>query len=204
MALVDFVYRCPECGHDPMSGEDDWARCSACHVRVERARRDLVVKSARGDVLRRATAKAVGDAVERHGGPWGRGAEAFRARGYEAAAMVSWRMDEEAIRRGGRLVGFAERMGPATPGSIRVNPSRVEIRDGTARGWEHLEIRSMQATSSSLQLSFPGDRLAQLAFVADSPRRWETLMRGLIAEAHRRAGRGEVLEFQPRIVTEAR
>ena len=93
-------------------------------------------------------------------------------------------------------------MGPAMPGLITVDGETVAVDDGRPGSgrWRHLDLRAVQAASSSLQLSLPGDGLVQLRFLDDSPRRWETLMRRLIRDAWERGGRGRVVEFQPRIV----
>lgn len=119
-----------------------------------------------------------------------------------ARALVSWRISEEAVWHRGALLGFAETMGPAGEGRIEVDAETVAVDDGRpASGrWAHLDLRAVQAASSSLQLSLPGDGLVELRFPGDSPRRWETLMHRLIADAWARAGRGRVVEFQPRIV----
>ena len=121
---------------------------------------------------------------------------------YSARALVSWRIAEDAVWHRGVLRGYSESMGPAVEGSITVDRDTVSV-DGGATGagrWRHLDIGAVQAASSSLQLSLPGDRLVEFRFLGDSPRRWETLVRRLIADAWERAGRGRVVEFQPRIV----
>ena len=125
---------------------------------------------------------------------------------YSARALISWRIREEAVWHRGVLRGFAETMGPALPGSITVDRDRVSIDDGGpgSGSWRHLDLGAVQAASSSLQLSLPADRFVQFRFLDDSPRRWETLMRRLVADAWERAGRGRVVEFQPRIVTRRR
>lgn len=122
---------------------------------------------------------------------------------YSARVDVSWRDSEQPVRYRGVLRGFVETMGPAAAGTIAVDREAVSVDDGrpTSGRWRHLEIRAVQAASKSLQLSLPGDQLVQFRFVDDSPRRWEILMRMLIAEAYERAGKGRVVEFQPRIVT---
>jgi len=122
---------------------------------------------------------------------------------YSARAEVSWRASEQAVWHRGALLGFAESMGPRARGTITVDREAVSIDDGRpASGrWPLLDIRAVQAASRSLQLSLPGDELVQLQFLNDSPRRWEILMRLLVAHAYERAGRGRVIEFQPRIVT---
>ena len=60
----------------------------------------------------------------------------------------------------------------------------------------------MQTSSSSLQVTIPSGELIQLRFSLDSPRRWEQLLKAALQKAYREAGRGEIVEFQPRIVTE--
>lgn len=122
---------------------------------------------------------------------------------YSARAEICWRISEEPVWHRGALLGFAESMGPKAPGTIRVDSETVLVDDGRpASGrWRHLDIRAVQAASKSLQLSLPGDGLVELNFLNDSPRRWEILMRRLIRDAYERAGRGRVVEFQPRIVT---
>ena len=122
---------------------------------------------------------------------------------YSARALVSWRTSEEAVWHRGVLRGFSESMSPELPGSIAVDGDTISVEDGrpASGGWRHVDLGAVQATSSSLQLSLPGDVLVQLRFLDDSPRRWETLMRRMISDAWERAGRGRVVEFQPRIVT---
>ena len=122
---------------------------------------------------------------------------------YSAAAMVSWRISERAVRYRGVLRGFTESMGASLRGTLTVDREEVVVEDGRPGSgrWRHLDICAVQASSSALQLSLPGNRLVQLHFPDDSPRRWEGLMRHLITEAYERAGRGRVVEFQPRVVT---
>ena len=122
---------------------------------------------------------------------------------YSARAEICWRISEQPVWHRGALLGFAESMGPKVPGTITVDGKAVLVDDGRPESgrWRLLDVRAVQAASKSLQLSLPGDGFVQLSFLNDSPRRWEILMRRLIADAYERAGRGRVIEFQPRIVT---
>ena len=122
---------------------------------------------------------------------------------YSAAVMVSWRTTESTVRYRGVLRGFTEFMGPPAPATLTVDREEVAVEDGRRDSgrWRHLDIRAVQASSSALQLSLRGNRLVQLRFPDDSPRRWEELIRRLVSEAYERAGRGRVVEFQPRVVT---
>jgi len=202
MALVDLCYRCPECGHDPMEGEGDEAWCGSCGVRIERRRGRLWMTAPGDDGTTRVSARELCRRIDARGGPMTRATAPDGTLEYTARVMVSWRIAEDAVWHRGVLRGYSESMGPAVEGSITVDRDTVSVDGGRsgARRWRHLDIGAVQAASSSLQLSLPGDRLVQFRFLGDSPRRWETLMRRLIAEAWERAGRGRVVEFQPRVV----
>ena len=203
MALVDLCYRCPECGHDPMRGEGDAAWCESCGVRIERRQGRLTMISSENDIEFDIKASNLYRKLYEHGGPMTRATRADGTVRYSARAEICWRISEEPVWHRGALLGFAESMGPKAPGTIRVDSETVLVDDGRpASGrWRHLDIRAVQAASKSLQLSLPGDGLVELNFLNDSPRRWEILMRRLIRDAYERAGRGRVVEFQPRIVT---
>ena len=205
MALADLLYRCPRCGFDPMEGVGDEASCPSCGTGFTRGRgnRVLVERRPDGGTVETPVSALVG-LIEASGGPLTRARRPDGSMGYSADVDVSWRVAEEPVHHRGELRGFSERMGEPVPGVLTVDESSVTVRteaDGEAT-WPFLEIRALQTSSSSLQLSLPEDRLVQFRFREDSPRRWEDLMRHLLREAYRRAGKGNVVEFQPRIVTE--
>lgn len=203
MALIDLCYRCPQCGHDPMGGEGDAAWCPSCGTRIERSRGRLLLSLAERDQRFDVSAADLCRRIDEHGGPITRATKEDGMLEYSAPARISWRVSEQAVRYRGVLRGFVESMGPAEPGTVTVDRERVHVECGGrgAGSWRHLDLGAVQASSSSLQLSLPDDQLVQLRFLDDSPRRWETLMRRLITDAYERAGRGRVVEFQPRIVT---
>ena len=203
MALIDLCYRCPQCGHDPMGGEGDAAWCESCGIRIERSRGRLLLSLAERDQRFDVSAADLCRRIDEHGGPVTRATREDGTLEYSARARISWRVSERAVRYRGVLRGFVESMGPPAPGTVTVDRDRVHVDPGGrhAGSWHHLDLGAVQASSSSLQLSLPDDQLVQLRFLDDSPRRWETLMRRLITDAYERAGRGRVVEFQPRIVT---
>lgn len=198
MALTDLCYLCPECGCDPMAGKGDQAWCTSCGLRVRRTRRGLLLTPAKGEgEPRRCSAREVSQRVERN-------LIKSIPIEYSARATVSWRVRECPLWHGGTLKGFYETMGPPSRGTITARRDSVSVAAGAARdpagSWNYLELLALQTSSSSLQISLPGGRLVQLRFAGDSPKRWDDLMRHLVAAAYQRAGRGAVLEFQPRIV----
>jgi len=203
LALVDFCYRCPECGHDPMGGEGDATWCDSCGVRIERRRGRLVASIPKNDIQFDIKATDLYRKLYELGGPMPRATRADGTVRYSARAEICWRISEQPVWHRGALLGFAESMGPKAPGTITVDREAVLVDDGRPESgrWRLLDLRAVQAASKSLQLSLPGDGLVQLSFLNDSPRRWEILMRHLVTDAYERAGRGRVIEFQPRIVT---
>ncbi|NNM34112.1 MAG: hypothetical protein HKO53_13645 [Gemmatimonadetes bacterium] len=205
MALADLLYRCPRCGFDPMEGDGDEASCPACRTGFARGRGNRVLLERRpdGGTVETPVAALVG-LIEASGGPLTRARRPDGSIGYSAEVDISWRVAEEPVHHKGALKGFSEIMGEPAAGILTVDEDAVTVRtEGKGESeWRFLEIRALQTSSSSLQLSLPDDQLVQFRFRGDSPRRWEDLMRHLLREAYRRAGKGNVVEFQPRIVTE--
>jgi len=198
--LQHLLYRCPECGHDPAEATEEGARCPACDARFMRTEGAAIrVVSPEGE--RVAGAPELVDAIDR----W----EVTDPSGFvdgkpDYGARVRFR---KAVGQGtawerGRVSGFYEQFTERVRGDLRVSPDGLTLRDESDGVWEWgwSQIRAVQTSSRSVQINLHPGGLFDLAFEADSPRRWE----GLIHRALRRhyAGRGlEVLEFQPRIVT---
>jgi len=120
---------------------------------------------------------------------------------------------EAPVRWEGEFLGFAEAMGETIPGILHLTEGALILWTGKAgeggsdggnstQTWPLLEIRAVQTSSSSLQFSPSSGGLVQFRFPADSPFRWETLLRHALRKAYQREGLGEIVEFQPRIVSE--
>lgn len=187
-----------------MRGEGDGAWCESCGVRIERRQGQLLMFPPKDDLSFKIKPADLGRRICEHGGPMARATQADGTVRYSARADVSWRTSERPVWYRGELLGFAETMGPPFPATVTVDRETVSVDgDGSGAGsgrWSLLDIRAVQAASRSLQISLPGDRLVQFRFADDSPRRWEILLRLLISDAWEGAGRGRVVEFQPRIV----
>lgn len=204
MALAHFLFRCPLCGHDPMAGKGDRAWCGGCGARFGRGRGGCSIEVSRAESPSETRPAAeLADAIDAWGGPLTAATRADGKIRYEARARARWRVGEEAVRYRGRLVGFQERMGTPTAGVLRATGDRLEFTSDArvpTRTWPWLELRAVQTSSSRLQIRTGAGELVQFRFEADSPRRWELLVRRLVSRAYDRQGRGEVVEFQPRIV----
>jgi hypothetical protein len=200
MPLVDLIYRCPMCGADAMREENDRvAGCRACarvyehipergRIRVEGQDgsvqevevEDLVAGTARADVGEVVVAPVV--AVD---------------------AVVRVAREEESVTYRRRLIGFVESRGPALSGRLTLYHDRIDFKPdaGPARTWALLDVRAIQTASASVQISPLEGGVVTFRILGDSPRRWEDLVRTRIRNAWRAAGRGEIIEFQPRIRT---
>ncbi len=203
MPLWHFLYLCPECGFDPMEGKGDRAWCSSCGVRFHRDR-EGELKLARPDGTQEVrTGPELAEAIDGFGGPLSRARYEGGKIRYGARAALRLLNGEAPVRRGGQLLGYHELLDGARVGHVEVDPEGVSFdpeTDGTALRWPLMELKSLQASSAAIQLGHPEHGLAEFRFFSDSPRRWEDLLARLIRDAWRRAGRGEIVEFQPRIV----
>lgn len=112
---------------------------------------------------------------------------------------------EGPVRHSGEVVGFAEELGDPREGVLELTSRALNLW-GEAEGvspvdqWALADIRAVQTTSSALQISPITGGVILFRFQDDSPRRWEDLLHRRLRERFRADGRGEILEFQPRIV----
>ena len=106
------------------------------------------------------------------------------------------------VRHRGCFVGRVERLGSPRPGTLRLTCDALEFApaSGPVRRWPLAEISAVQASSGTLQVKPRRQPLAAFRFPEGSVRLWEELLREALRRFYRSAGRGEIMEFQPRIV----
>lgn len=206
MALHHLLFRCPDCGHDPLEGEGDRATCSACgrqYVR-HRAGGTIAVHGA-GETIE----VPIGDLTQRideHGGALSSGVDADGRIQYSARATAQQAGEDQPVRFRGQVLGFVEQLGEGEPGELTVTEEALSfLADGQPAGqertWTLLGIRAVQSASSSIQISPSEGGVVLFKFESDSPVRWERLVKQAMQRAYERAGRGQIKEFQPRIVS---
>lgn len=194
MALTALLFRCPACGADPLLAVRSGARCRSCGRSYEQGTEGtLRIREPDGRLVERPVAEL----AARAGEMWGADAP-------EGEARVRMReaTEEVPVRQGRELLGFFERRGPVRPGLLRLDGEAVHFQpDGEeeARRWPLLELRAVQGSSSSVQISPKAGGVITFRFETDSPRRWEERLREAVRRSWARAGRGPVGEFQPRI-----
>lgn len=208
MPLYDLLWACPACGKDRGLRDDDQS-CSACGTRFLRES-GAAIRSIAPDGsssvrtpaewldLLPTPASLLGDQPVR-----------------TARVMIQPVTGEATV--GGDL-GFLNRIevfGDETTGTLTLLADGVKVTEtgeghsksgGERAGdWWGLEtLTAVQTSSKSLQLKRRGAPLISFRFLNDSVYLWEQLIRAALRDFYQRTGRGEIVEFQPRIVTMGR
>lgn len=202
MALKDVLYRCPLCGADAMEGRKDHAHCSSCGRHYLRGPAPARIRVEEPGGERAVLAAELVERVGSFAGPvTGDGGEGSGEEVQETPVRVRWAVGEETVRYGGELLGFTERLGPRTEMRLRLTPTALELLgdEDRRRRWNLMDLRAVQVSSSSLQVYTLARELVHFRFLDDSAFRWETLLQETLRAAYREAGKGEIIEFQPRI-----
>lgn len=203
MALKDVLYRCPYCGHDTMAGRKDHAHCASCGRSFLRGPAPSRIRVEEEGVERSVSARKLVERVTSFGEPVsGDGADDRGARlPRETRVRVRWAVGEETVRLGGELLGFTERLGAPSEMLLRLTASALELLGDAdrRRRWNLMDLRAVQASSSSLQVYTLAGELVHFRFLEDSAFRWEVLLQETLRAAYRAAEKGEIIEFQPRI-----
>src|SRR5205085_1437485 len=102
----------------------------------------------------------------------------------------------------GEYFGRFEKFGVAALGTLHVDDAtvRFESDEATTFRINLLDLTAIQLSSSSLQIKVRDKPVMTIRFAHSSPKLWDERLQIAVREAWTRAGRGEVVEFQPRIV----
>lgn len=198
MAIHDLLWGCPLCGTEGrLRTRRRVTTCAACGVRFRRARgAAIAAQTPDGRTLVRTAAAW----VDRSPPPAPPGpADSL---GPERAIL---RIAEEAValRPGGVFAGWGERFGPKRPGRATLTPESLLFHEdgGTSHEWPIDRFTAVQPTSSALQVKTRDAPVAFFQFLEGSVRRWEFWIQHRLRALHTAAGRGDIVEFQPRITT---
>lgn len=193
MAIRDLLWACPACREPESLARDGRAeKCRACGARLHRGRRATIVLEVAGRTPQVREAREwvdlLGDPVD--------GQPEVSARVILRDVARSW-----PLREGGELLGFVERFGPDMAGTLLMSTDAIRFQPdaGPLRVWPILDVTAVQPASSKLQLKVKGHDVVTLRFIDSSVRLWEARIQRRLREAWRAAGRGEIVEFQPRV-----
>lgn len=203
MALPDLLWACPECGEDRgLSPDRPGARCRKCGTRFRRAE-GASIRADRPDGS--TVVKRPREWVDRLPDPADMIQQGSDDRPLRTARVTARRVTgtETVYGRDGYL-NRIELWGDEEPGTLELWPEGLvytaEEEGGPAR-WPLNAIVAVQASSNSLQINRRDEPLVAFRFTDDSIMLWEDLLRAALRDFYGRTGRGEILEFQPRILT---
>jgi hypothetical protein len=199
MTITDLFWACPECGaRDAFQGAQEEkgsdVRCRRCGSRFRRVA-GAHIEVVRSDGTRESASAAHWlDAL-----PPMEDLLAERPI-REAHATLRMAETERVIREHGRYLNRIELFGKAEAGTLRLLPDAVSFQSsGEDVVWSFEELTAIQPSSHTLQLKARGRPVASLRFDEDSVRLWEELLMLAVGDYYRRTGKGDVVEFQPRI-----
>ena len=102
------------------------------------------------------------------------------------------------IYEGPDLFGWAEQMSSRVQATATLTATTLILRHADREEVTPLEqVLSIQPTSSSLQITRKDRPLVALRFQNASIRLWERVLQIRVANAYRKTGRGEIVEYQP-------
>ena len=193
MSLRDLIHRCPSCGESTLQRDAEGVDCTGCR-RVYRQADDgdgFRVTDQDGEHIE----LGVGDLVDQMSG-LGEDSGLLHA-----SAIARFAFAEQPVRYRGALIGFFEERGRDVAGKLDLDDETLRFReeDGELHEWGLLDLRAVQTASAAVQISPLEGGLVSFRVLEDSPRRWEETLKARLRKRWRAAGRGEILEFQPRI-----
>jgi hypothetical protein len=202
LAIKDLLWACPECGRERgLRRRGRVEVCIDCGTRFRRGAGDLIEAERPGQGTVARPARAWLERLPEARLPW-EGAESQAGCVFEERVEIRVAEGQRAIRLGRQFFGWVERFGPKHRGTLRLGPEGLSFRgeDGQERSWPLAALTAVQASSSSLQLKARQEPVVSIRFPEGSARLWEALVERALRLRYRAEGRGEIVEFQPRIV----
>ncbi len=202
MAIRDLLWACPLCGTvGGLHADGKLERCTACGTVFRRGPRSTIVATGpdgQADAHRATEWAARLPAEPPPLTEAGGAGERVRRRD---RVLARFALGDEPIRRGGTFLGFMERLGPPRAGELTLTDDALALRlDGEERRWPLASVAALQASSATIQVRPRGAPIVSFAFPESSVRLWEESIAAALRRKWRSMGRGEILEFQPRIV----
>ena len=193
MAIGDLLWACPFCATVAAVQREGRgaASCAACGARFRRgAGAALLGMPPHGEWERRSAAD------------WLRALPAVPDPVREDRVEATIAGPDEVVRRGGEVLGFRETPDVVLEGTLRLDAGELTLLadDGSRRVWALEKVTAIQPSSRVVQVKARGRPVATFRFKTGSPRLWEELLQAALRDLWRERGRGEIREYQPRIV----
>jgi len=199
MALRDLLWSCPLCGEAPLeNARRRSATCPACGTRFTR-RHGAMIEARRpsGERIVLPAAEWADRLPEPVALGEGEGGEERSAR-----VLARFSRGLAPVRWHGRFLGRIEQYTEPIEGTLTLSPDRLAFHPAGGEGtvWPLEQLTAVQPSSNTLQIKARGEDVVSFRFLDDSSRYWELLLAATLRAFYRRTGRGEIIEFQPRIV----
>lgn len=200
MGVAELLWACPECGAIGGVGADGACGCGVAFSRGEGA--SIEARSPAGVSVTRSPAEWL-DRLPDPATLLKRGAGEPGSPIHQARVVAREATESAQVRRRGRYLNTIERYGPEVEGALEVYSDCLRYRPNGAqsREWPLEALTAVQTSSRTLQLKVRGQPLVSFRFADDSVFFWELLLHAALRAFYRHSGRGEIAEFQPRIVT---
>ncbi len=196
MAIRHLLYACVECGREEGIREtregEVCNRCGACYSRVD------------GAGIR--VAPPNGEAVTKPAWEWldilGHTDALQRPPGRPEPVIVRLAHGTRPYRHSGVYLGEVEYFGDPVAGLLELTAESVVFKPtaGATINWHLRDLTAVQPSSTTLQLKIRHGPVVSIRFPEGSPLLWEERVRSAVQAWYTAAGRGEIAEFQPRIV----
>ena len=197
MAIHHLLYACVECGRQggikPRDKEEVCDRCGTRYSRVDGALIRCEPPNGKPEV--------------RHPSEWLDLLEAnwpIEQRRTERQDRVISRIAERSRPHyhGGVYLGQIEVFGPPVAGLLTLSGAALTFvaDEGTSSTWPLAQLTAVQPSSTSLQLKVRKGAILSFKFPDASPLLWEERIRAALQAIYRAAGKGEIAEYQPRII----
>ncbi len=194
MPIRHLLYACVECGREGgIQPTKDGEVCDRCATRYTRAE---------GSMIR---CERPGRETEvKHPADWLNYLHTHSEKGAtRRPAPVTLRIAprQKPYRHSDVLLGFIEEFDPPEDGTIELGEDSINFKSAAGeRRWPLDELTAVQPTSGTLNLKLRKGPLVAIRFRDGSPLLWEERVKAAIQKRFSASGRGEIAEFQPRIV----
>lgn len=198
MGVADLLWACPECGAPGGIGPNGTCRCGVAFRRGKGASIEARLPDGRTIIRKPAEwLDRLPDPATLLERGEGEGEPLRRAR-----VVARETTGSAPIRSGRRFLNRIEQYGPETEGTLEIQPDRLVYRpEGKPpREWPLETLTAVQTSSRTLQVNVRNQPLVSFRFSDDSLFLWELLLNAALRSFYQRTGRGEIAEFQPRIV----
>jgi hypothetical protein len=228
MAIRDLLWACPLCGSEgalePVRGAEVCHRCGTSYRRGRRA--TIVARPPGRPTLSLSPAEWLDRLPDI--GIEERFRQAANRAGiiHSEPALLRTEIGAETVSFRGTYLKLFVRLGPPRAGILKLETDRIGFHPYSEPGavaassgssttssappqptspvsitWAFTDITAIQPSSATLQISARMQPLASLQVPGGSIRFWEELLCAALQAHYTVTGRGEIVEFQPRIVT---